>query len=273
MKNKEIIFLGTGHAMVTKCYNTCFAIHKKDENEDEYFLVDAGGGNGILVQLEKAGISCEKIRGMFITHGHTDHVLGAIWILRKIASLLLEGKYNGTFTLYCHKELWEMLHLLCEQMLHSHFLQFFGKEMQVCIVENGDCYDIFGMPTYFFDIASTKTKQFGFQMHYAEGKFLTCLGDEPYHSETEKWVKGAEWLLCEAYCLYEEREKFHPYEKFHSTVKDAAIVAGELGIKKLVLYHTEDSDLLQRAIRYKNEAKIYFNGEIFVPEDMELLVL
>ncbi len=45
----ELIMLGTGNAMVTKCYNTCFAIR----NGAEYFLVDAGGGNGILVQLEK----------------------------------------------------------------------------------------------------------------------------------------------------------------------------------------------------------------------------
>ena len=48
----ELIMLGTGNAMVTKCYNTCFALR----NEEEYFLVDAGGGNGILSQLEKAQI-------------------------------------------------------------------------------------------------------------------------------------------------------------------------------------------------------------------------
>lgn len=41
---EKIIILGTGNAAVTKCYNTCFAI----QNEDEYFLVDTGGGNGIL---------------------------------------------------------------------------------------------------------------------------------------------------------------------------------------------------------------------------------
>ena len=48
----KLIMLGTGHAMVTQCYNTCFAI----ENNGEYFLVDAGGGNGIMSQLEKAEI-------------------------------------------------------------------------------------------------------------------------------------------------------------------------------------------------------------------------
>jgi len=269
MRNKELIFLGTGHAMVTKCYNTCFAIHSYGEGTDEYFLVDAGGGNGILAQVEKADIPFEKIRGMFVTHGHTDHVLGAVWVLRKIAAMLLTGKFPGVFTLYCHKELWELLHLLCRQMLHSHFLQFFGKEMKVCILEDGDEHDILGMKTTFFDIDSDKAKQFGFQMQYEKDKKLTCLGDEPYHEKSEKWAKRSDWLLCEAYCLYEERNVFKPYEKFHSTVKDAARVAAELGVKNLLLYHTEDSNLIYRAKRYKKECSEFYLGNVFVPDDLE----
>lgn len=269
MGNKELIFLGTGHAMVTKCYNTCFAIHKEEAGKDEYFLVDAGGGNGILAQLEKANIPCENLRGMFVTHGHTDHILGAVWVLRKIASMLLVGEYPGTFTLYCHKELWELLHLLCQQMLHSHFLQFFGKEMQVCILEDGAAHDILGMPTVFFDIDSDKAKQYGFQMQYEEGKYLTCLGDEPYHDKTERWAKNVDWLLCEAYCLYEERDVFRPYEKFHSTVKDAGEIAEKLGVKNVILYHTEDSNLVSRAENYKKECSKFYMGNIFVPDDLE----
>ena len=54
----ELIMLGTGHAMVTKCYNTCFSIR----NGEEYFLVDAGGGNGILLRLDEAQIPFEQIQ-------------------------------------------------------------------------------------------------------------------------------------------------------------------------------------------------------------------
>lgn len=53
---RKLILLGTGNAMVTKCFNTCFALNI----DDEYFLVDAGGGNGILAQLEKAQIDMTK---------------------------------------------------------------------------------------------------------------------------------------------------------------------------------------------------------------------
>ena len=42
-----IQFLGTGRALSTKYYNTCFLL----ETDKGKMLVD-GGGNGILVQLE-----------------------------------------------------------------------------------------------------------------------------------------------------------------------------------------------------------------------------
>ena len=49
---EKVIILGTGNAGVKNCYNTCFAL----KNKNEYLLVDAGGGNGILKQLELAKI-------------------------------------------------------------------------------------------------------------------------------------------------------------------------------------------------------------------------
>ena len=49
---EKLRMLGTGSAMVTKCYNTCFTISNNEENE--YFLVDTGGENTILSNLEKA---------------------------------------------------------------------------------------------------------------------------------------------------------------------------------------------------------------------------
>ena len=54
----KITMWGTGHGTATECYNTCFTLN---ENADEYFLVDAGGGNGILKQLKDANINIENI--------------------------------------------------------------------------------------------------------------------------------------------------------------------------------------------------------------------
>ena len=53
----KLTMLGTGNAKVTECYNTCFLLN----DENGYFLVDGGGGNGILKQLKSAGVSWEDI--------------------------------------------------------------------------------------------------------------------------------------------------------------------------------------------------------------------
>ncbi|MEG1774623.1 MAG: MBL fold metallo-hydrolase, partial [Oscillospiraceae bacterium] len=96
----KLIVLGTGNAMVTRCYNTCFAL----ECGEEIFLVDAGGGNGILGILDRAGIDAARIHHIFVTHAHTDHILGMPWMLRKIGTLILSGAYEGNLTIHCHDQ-------------------------------------------------------------------------------------------------------------------------------------------------------------------------
>lgn len=74
-----ITMLGTGNALVSSCYNTCFILHAADGS---MLLVDAGGGNGILTQMERAGIAYDSIHHLFVTHAHTDHLLGCVWMMR-----------------------------------------------------------------------------------------------------------------------------------------------------------------------------------------------
>lgn len=267
--NLELIMLGTGHAMVTKCYNTCFAIR----NEEEYFLVDGGGGNGIMQQLEKAEIHYNKIRNMFVTHGHTDHVLGVVWMIRKVAALMNAGKYDGDFNIYCHDEVKEMLKVFCNMSLTKKLLKAMEERINIIEVKDDDKVNACGMKFNFFDIHSTKTKQFGFLSILPNGKKIVCLGDEPYNEMNRKYMDNCDLLLSEAYCLYEDREKFKPYEKHHSTAFDAGKLADELEVKALLLYHTEDSNLKERKERYKREAAKAFQGKIFVPEDLEVITL
>lgn len=105
------------------------------------------------------------------------------------------------------------------------------------------------------------------------GGTLTCCGDEPYRECAKPYAENAGWLLHEAFCLYADRERFKPYEKHHSTVKDAAESAEDLKAKNLVLYHTVDSDLGTRKARFIEEAARHYSGNILVPDDMEQIVI
>lgn len=265
----ELIMLGTGHAMVTKCYNTCFVL----KNKEDCFLVDAGGGNGILAQMEKAGLPFLVLHHMFVTHAHTDHILGAVWVIRKIATLMYKDDYKGDFTVYGNGKVIHLLKLLCTEMLPAKFIKYIDQRIRLIEVGNKDSIHINGMDITFFDIYSKKEKQYGFQAILPDKKKLTCLGDEPCHVRNEEYVRGCDWLLCEAFCLAKESEKYHPQEKHHSTALDAGKIAQELKVKNLLLYHTQDSDLDNREAYYSEEAKLYFKGNIFVPRDLEKIIL
>ena len=106
---RQLIFLGTGAAMSTECYNACFLLRTPD---DEFFLTDAGGGNGILCQMKRAEIPFERLRCMFITHGHSDHIMGAVWVIRRIASLMNKDIYGGDFHIYCHDLSCEIIEMM-----------------------------------------------------------------------------------------------------------------------------------------------------------------
>ena len=80
-------------------------------------------------------------------------------------------------------------------------------------------------------------------------------------------------MLHEAFCLYADREKYHPYEKHHSTVKDACELAERLSVKQLILWHTEDKTLPRRKELYTEEGQSYYHGSLLVPEDQEILPL
>ena len=140
-------------------------------------------------------------------------------------------------------------------------------------VKDGDSLSIEDLKLTCFDIHSTKEKQFGFLATLPEGKRLCCLGDEPYNPVNEQYAKDADWLLAESFCLYDHRDIFKPYEKSHVTVKDAAEQAESLGVKNLVIYHTEDKNIVHRKELYTAEAMAHYPGNVFVPEDLETILL
>jgi Metal-dependent hydrolases of the beta-lactamase superfamily III len=266
---ERLIVLGTGNAMATRCYNTCFALH----DQDEYFLVDGGGGNGILVQMDRAGIPFGKVRHAFLTHSHTDHIFGMIWVLRKVATLAIRNEYNGVFTMYCHRLLLDTLRTIVELTLTPAMTNVFDKKIEFCSLRDGETKHILGRDVTFFDIRSTKEKQFAFSTSLHNGKKLTFLGDEPYNEYCESCVQGSDWLLSEAFCLYSQRDIFKPYEKHHSTVREACELAERMGVENLVLWHTEDTNMDRRRSLYTAESRAYFSGKVYVPDDLDVIDL
>jgi ribonuclease Z len=265
----KIIMLGTGNALVTHCYNTCFVL----DNGHDKILVDAGGGNGILVQLERAGLDVGDVHHVFVTHAHTDHVLGIIWVVRSFIQRYMAGKVSGKLNIWSHNKVLQLLDFNLSQMLTPKQYAEIGHCVIFHEVQDRDEFSCFSWHLQYFDILSTKEKQFGFCTVLDDGQRLVCLGDEPYNEANKPLVENADWILCEAFCKYGDRDTFHPYEKHHSTVKDAAELASTLGIKNIILYHTEDKTIATRKEAYSAEAREYFSGGIYVPDDLDVITI
>ncbi len=265
----DITMLGTGNALVTECYNTCFILHE----DNQYFMIDGGGGNTILRQLKHAGIDWKSIRNIFVTHKHIDHITGILWMVRMICQYMNQEEYDGEATIYAHDEVIGLLRDLSEKLLRKKETDFIGKRLHLVSVEDGETKEVIKKKVTFFDIHSTKARQFGFCMELENGDKITCCGDEPYNSCEKQYAENSKWLLHEAFCMDSQAQIFHPYEKHHSTVKDACEIAQKLNVKNLLLYHTEDRNLSHRKELYENEGRKYFKGNLFVPNDLETFAL
>ena len=261
--------LGTGKALVTECYNTCFVI----EDNGQYFMVDGGGGSQVFRQLKYAGYAWRDMRHIFVTHKHVDHLLGIIWMVRVICQNMSHGDYTGEAYIYSHKEVLDLIRDISSKLLLEKETRFIDDRLHLVEVHDGETMNIIGHDVTFFDIRSTKANQYGFCMDLGNGKKLTCCGDEPYNESEEVYARNSDWLLHEAFCLYSERDHFDPYEKHHSTVKDACELAEKLNVRNLLLYHTEDKNLARRKKLYTEEGSQYYKGNLYIPEDLESLEL
>lgn len=266
---QRLILLGTGIASVTECYNTCFAI----ETDGDYFLVDAGGGNGILAQLKKSGIPLSAVRHIFLSHAHSDHILGMVWMVRMIAAQMRKGVYEGTLRIFCHDELVPQLLTIVRITVKEKLTDLIGDRILVIPVRDRDAAEISAGPLRFFDIRSTKMRQFGFSLRLHNDDRLVFVGDEPYREHEREWAEKATWFLHEAFCLYSQRDLYRPYEMSHVTVKEACEAAESLGVENLILYHTEDDTLPHRKELYTAEGRNFFTGALHVPYDLEEFTL
>jgi ribonuclease Z len=266
---EQLTALGTGFAIASKCYTTCFTI----SDGNEHFMIDAGGGNGVLTNLEKLNISYNQVHHIFLSHCHNDHIMGAVWMLRMIGQSMGKGIYEGNLHMYCHKEIADGLLQMSKFMLSPKLMPLFGERIIFHCLADGMTFDINGRKTTFFDTKSHKAIQYGVKVELLNGKSITYLGDEPYNPECEQYAKGVDYLMHEALCLEADEEKYHPHKISHSTVKDAADWGVALAVPNLILHHTEDRAMETRKARYTAEAKQYYNGTVFVPDDLEIIEL
>lgn len=261
MKNFcQIKFIGTGEPMTIKQFNTCFALLDKN---NECFLIDAGGGNGILKRLIDEKIDITQIKNVFLTHSHTDHILGALWLIRKIASLKVE--YKCVF--YMSKAVYDDFMALCNICVSGHMKKA-EQRIEFRIVEHLENVMIGKNKVTFFDTYTKKVPQFACKIE-SNNKTIGFCGDIPLERENYKILENVDILIHEALCDSENGLKYNVYNRGHVTAKDAGKVAKELKVKKLILIHKADEYIKNNIL--KEDASKEFDGEIITANDSTII--
>lgn len=263
----QLTFLGTGHALAYHCYTTCLALSSDNER---YFVTDGGGGNGVLLQLERANISLANITDLFISHSHTDHLLGCVWMARVIGHLFDAGKRTAPLTVYGHQSVLDNFRTICKMLIGRSYAHF-DEKIQLVAVENGDKHNLAGFEVTFFDTGATKTVQYGWRATLSNGESLVFLGDEPMTDTDLPFAQDCDHMIHEAMCLEKDADRIQPHRIHHSTVIDACANARRAYARHLILFHMEDTDLDTRKARYTAEASAHFYGRVDAPDDLDTI--
>ena len=258
--------LGTGNGGTIDVYNTCFVI----QNDIGDFLVDTGGSIEIIKKLNQANIGYKEIKHIFISHSHTDHILGIFWLFKKLSRIAIQCEMSKKINLYCNDVVYQAITEVAKYILPKKLMDAIYNIVNFIVLKDGDCYRINGVEYSFFDIQARGTKQFGFECFLNE-KRLVFLGDETLNPNLYDKVKGADYVMHEAFCLDSEENIFHAYEKNHSTAKSVSAVMNKLEVKNLILYHTEESHGAERKMLYTKEGQENFDGKVIVPDELEII--
>lgn len=265
--NPTITALGTGAADSTKYFQTAFYIQDETTN----LLIDTGGGSGILAQLEKSGIDLNSIQNVFITHKHIDHIFGLFWILRFRGANIANGKANN-IAIYASAKNIALIKQVSALFLKEKVIALFDEKILFIAVDDLSQTNINDWNMQFFNIQSKKEEQFGCTITLPNEKTISFLGDASYNASLLPYCENADYLFHDAYCLEKNRAQFHPEEISHSTAQEAGVNAQKVHAKNLILFHTEDTATFgNRKELYTAEAKQEFSGNIFVPNDGDVI--
>ncbi len=282
MEKLELHILGCGSALPTSRHLPSSQVLNV---RDKLFMIDCG--EGAQLQFRKSHLKFSRLNAIFISHLHGDHCFGLLGLISTLnllgrtaglhiyapkgleellAPMLLFFNRQMSYPLLFHAFDSEKPALIYEDhsvtvttITLSHRIPCFGflfaeKERPNHIVR--EMVDFYRVPLY--ELSRIKN---GADYVTPEGEVipnarLTIPSDPPrryaYCSDTlytpsvAEQVKGVDLLFHEA--TFAEDDAARASETFHSTAAQAATVANEAGVKRLLIGHFsaryEDENLL-----------------------------
>jgi ribonuclease Z len=240
---------------------------------DAWFVVDAG--RGATMRIAATDLQYAKLRGVFLTHLHSDHTAGlpdvfnTSWQFgRKTVPLELYGPRgtkqlaNAMLDFFAEDIHWR------RDVLEKHPAA--GATIRTHIVREGVVYDDGKVKVAAFAVDHRPVvNAFGYRFE-SGGRTVVISGDTRPTENLVRHAKGADVLVLEAY-LPEHFDRVDTPEvagrlkSYHTSAEEAGQLAARAGVKTLVLTHlipgNSDDIFRERAARH-------FNGTIIVGRDL-----
>ena len=226
------------------------------ETRDHLYIVDAGSGSAATAQL--GGIPLNKMRGILLTHYHSDHIsdIGDFnlnsWIAGRPAPLQIIGP-EGVDRIV------EGLNITYEldrgYRVAHHGAELLNPElgvMQSRTIGEGVIVDEDGLRITAFEVSHPPIDPaFGYRLDYG-GRSVVISGDSLVTDKIVNIADGADVVLHDAMALQlvqgaEAMSRgagntriatvLHDIQDYHATTADLARLAAEAAIGQLALYH------------------------------------
>ena len=214
------------------------------ETGERKLLFDAG--RGATIRLSQAGINIADIDRVFLTHLHSDHILGLPdilmtgWIYRRHSPLEIFGPIGTNEFISNVKEAFDEDISIRTVPPESHKID--GLNTKIYEINEGLVFedDVFRVIAFRVDHGGGVKDSFGYKIHYKD-KVVIISGDTNYSENLIKYAKNCDLLIHEIAdapdSLISQNDKVRGLMNYHTTPSEMIKIIEKVMPKYTVLTH------------------------------------
>lgn len=246
-------------------------------------LVEAGGqtllfdcGRGASIRLAQLGIRLGQVRNVFLTHLHSDHIIGLPdlyltgWGAQGRRTPLRVWGPAGTKEMMAHLEKAFDFDIRIRRDVDEKFVKE-GIEVSSTDIKEGVIFEEGGVAVTAFYVDHRPIEPaFGYRVDY-RGRSVAMSGDTRFSENLIKHAKGVDLLIHEAIDPLEVRARLSRLAAtqaeidnivaHHITAEEAGVVFARVKPKLAVYAHISDADLI-------TPARKSYSGPLEAGEDL-----